>query len=114
VPVIVTFPEAKIMTGVFAAFGVNVTVTPAGTFTVVKLKTPLGGRATVVLVAGAKAPSAPVLPLSKGADITERGVISIPNKTTAAQIRLRKVLRAFNFVCLMFFVIAITSLLFSL
>jgi hypothetical protein len=48
---------------VFAAFLLNFTVTPAGMFTVVKLKTPLGGRLSVVLAVGLKAPSAPVLPL---------------------------------------------------
>ena len=51
------------MTGVLAAFRANVTVTPAGIVTVVKLKTPLGGSGTVVLAVGANTPSAPVLPL---------------------------------------------------
>jgi hypothetical protein len=56
---------ASIVTDVFAAFGVNVTVTPAGMVMVVKLKIPLAGTVKVVLAEGAKAPSAPVLPLLK-------------------------------------------------
>src|SRR2546425_666974 len=63
VPAMVTFPLARIVTGVFAALRVKVTVTPAGMFTVVKLKTPLAGNVSVVLAVGLKAPSAPVLPL---------------------------------------------------
>jgi hypothetical protein len=59
----VTLPLARIVTGVLVTLRVNVTVTPAGMFTVVKLKTPLAGNVSVVFVAGLKAPSAPVLPL---------------------------------------------------
>jgi hypothetical protein len=65
VPAIVTSPVARIVTGVLALFGVTVTVTPAGTFIVVKLKTPVGGSASVVVAVGAKGPSSPVLPLLK-------------------------------------------------
>jgi hypothetical protein len=65
VPAIVTSPVARSVTGVLALFRVTVTVTPAGTFTVVKLKMPSGGSASVVVAVGAKAPSAPVLPLLK-------------------------------------------------
>jgi hypothetical protein len=65
VPAIVTSPVAKIVTGVFVAFRVNRTVTPAGILTVVKLKAPLGGSVSVVVEGGLKAPSAPVLPLVK-------------------------------------------------
>jgi hypothetical protein len=64
VPLIVTSPVARIVTGVFAAFFEKVTVTPAGIVTVVKLNTPLGGSVRVVFAAGANAPSAPVLPLT--------------------------------------------------
>jgi hypothetical protein len=59
----VTAPVARRMAGVFAAFLVKVTVIPEGILIVVKLNTPLGGRASVVLLAGLKAPSVPVLPL---------------------------------------------------
>jgi hypothetical protein len=65
VPATVTLPLASMVTGVLAAFRVKVTVTPAGMLIVVKLNTPLGGRASVVLVVGLNAPSAPVLPLLK-------------------------------------------------
>jgi hypothetical protein len=66
----VTAPWAKRITGVFAAFRVNLTVTPAGMMMVVKLKIPLGERATVTVHGvgvhvGLKGPSAPVLPLLK-------------------------------------------------
>jgi hypothetical protein len=63
-PAIVTSPVARMTTGVLAAFFVNVTATPEGIFTVVKLKTPLGGSVSVVLAVGFKAPSAPVEPLT--------------------------------------------------
>jgi hypothetical protein len=61
----VTFPVARRIAGVLAAFRVKVTVTPEGILIVVKLKTPLGGSARVVLLVGLKGPSAPVLPLLK-------------------------------------------------
>ena len=64
----VTSPVASIVTGVLAAFFLNLTVTFEGMFTVVKLKTPLASRGTVVVLVkpdGLNAPSAPVLPLSK-------------------------------------------------
>jgi hypothetical protein len=64
VPAIVTSPVAKNTTGVLAAFFVNVTATPDGMFTVVKLKMPFGGSVSVVLAVGFKAPSAPVEPLT--------------------------------------------------
>jgi len=60
----VTLPLAKIVTGVLVVFFLNVTVTPEGIFTEVKLKIPLGGNCSWVLTVGLKAPSAPVLPLS--------------------------------------------------
>jgi len=56
---------ASKVTGVLAAFLAKVTVTPEGILIVVKLKTPFGGSVNVVVAAGAKAPSAPVLPLLK-------------------------------------------------
>ena len=64
VPAIVTSPLARIVTGVLVAFFWNVTVTPGGIFTEVKLKMPLGGNCSCVFTVGLKAPSAPVLPLS--------------------------------------------------
>jgi hypothetical protein len=63
VPLMVTLPVARRIAGVFAAFRVKVTVTPEGILTVVKLNTPVGGRARMVLLAGLNGPSAPVLPL---------------------------------------------------
>ena len=48
---------------VFAALRVNRTVIPDGMLTVVKLKRPVAGRASVVFVVGLNAPSAPVLEL---------------------------------------------------
>lgn len=68
VPAIVTSPLASMVTGVLAAFRVNVTVTPAGMLIVVKLSTPVEGSGIVTVhgvgvQVGAKAPSAPVLPL---------------------------------------------------
>src|SRR5205814_1307893 len=63
VPAMVTSPLASIVTGVFAAFRRNLTVTPRGMLIVVKLKTPLGGSASVMSAVGLNAPSAPVLPL---------------------------------------------------
>ena len=53
VPATVTVPLANIVTGVFAAFCIKVTVTPAGILTVVKLKTPFGGSVKLVLAIGA-------------------------------------------------------------
>jgi hypothetical protein len=50
---------------VLEAFFLKVTVTPAGMFTVVKLKIPLDGNCSTVSAVGLKAPSAPVLPLLK-------------------------------------------------
>src|SRR5260221_9626995 len=64
-PPMTTSPVARMTTGVLAVFLRNATVTPTGMLTEVKLKIPLGGRVTVVLTAGLKAPSAPVLPLTK-------------------------------------------------
>ncbi|MBI3722022.1 MAG: hypothetical protein HY248_05665 [Fimbriimonas ginsengisoli] len=72
----VTLPVASSLTGVLAAFRVNVTMTPAGIVIVVKLKMPESGSGTVTVfpltvlpggtvVGGLKAPSAPVLPLLK-------------------------------------------------
>ena len=63
VPAMLTFPVARNATAVLAALRVNRTVTPDGTVTVVKLKRPVAGRASVVFVVGLNAPSAPVLPL---------------------------------------------------
>jgi hypothetical protein len=53
---------------VFAALWVKVTVTPAGTFMVVKLNTPVSGKVVwtvqgIGVQVGLKGPSAPVLPL---------------------------------------------------
>jgi hypothetical protein len=64
----VTSPVANIVTGVLAALGIKLIVTPLGIFTVVKLNTPLGGTCTFCvegLLGGANAPSAPVEPLLK-------------------------------------------------
>jgi hypothetical protein len=63
IPAIVTLPLASSVTDVFATLRANRTVTPEGMLTVVKLKTPLGGRFTVTLPVGLNGPSAPVLPL---------------------------------------------------
>ena len=62
-PAIVTSPLARKTTGVFRAFFLNETVTPAGMLTDVKLNTPLGGSVSSVFTVGLNAPSAPVLPL---------------------------------------------------
>jgi hypothetical protein len=64
-PAITASPCTSITTGVLAALRRNVMVTPLGIFTEVKLKTPLGGNGISMLTVGLKAPSAPVLPLSK-------------------------------------------------
>lgn len=64
VPWMTMSPDASMTTGVFAAFLWNVTVTPAGMFTEVKLNTPLAGGCKTVVAVGLNAPSAPVLPLS--------------------------------------------------
>jgi hypothetical protein len=61
----VTSFVARMYAGVLAAFGVNVTVTPDGIFTDVKLNTPFGGSCKTVFDMGVNAPSAPVLPLTK-------------------------------------------------
>jgi hypothetical protein len=66
-PATVTSPVASIVTGVFSAFFLNVTVTPEGILIVVKLKIPLSGICSTVLAVGANSPSAPVLPLSNAA-----------------------------------------------
>jgi hypothetical protein len=79
VPLMVTAPVARRTAGVFAAFRVKVTVTPEGILIVVKLKTPVGGRASVVLLAGLKGPSAPVLPLLK-----VWAAAGVPARTTSA------------------------------
>ena len=62
-PAIVTSPLASITTGVLVVFFLNVTVTPEGMFTVVKLNIPPGGSGSSVFTVGLNAPSAPVLPL---------------------------------------------------
>jgi len=85
VPAIVTSPEASIVTGVLVVFGVKVTVTPTGIVMVVKLNLPLGGTAKAVLLVGEKAPSAPLLPLSKraaraGTAVSSNAPIIIPPK----------------------------------
>lgn len=61
----VALPLARITTGVLVVFFLNVTVTPVGMFTVLKLNIPLGGSWSSVFTVGLNAPSAPVLPLSK-------------------------------------------------
>jgi hypothetical protein len=66
-PAIVTLPVARITTGVLVTFFLNDTVTPAGMFTVVKLKIPLGGKSRTVVTVGLNGPSAPVLPLLNAA-----------------------------------------------
>jgi hypothetical protein len=86
VPAMVTSPVARITTGVFAAFLAKVTVTPAGIFTVVKLKIPLSGTST--LAVGTNAPSAPVLPLLNTAQAAPGINIAMP-KTAAAHVLLR-------------------------
>lgn len=58
-------PFTRITTGVLAVFLLKVTVTPSGIVKELKLKTPLSGRSRRVSTLGEKAPSAPVLPLSK-------------------------------------------------
>jgi hypothetical protein len=63
VPAIVTSPLARIYTGVLAELRWNVTFTPAGMFTVVKLNIPSAGNVRTVSLVGLNAPSAPVLPL---------------------------------------------------
>ena len=77
-PAIVTLPLARITTGVFVVFFVNVTVTPLGILTVVKLKIPLGGNCSVVFTVGLNAPSASVLPLSNAntGEITKLAAIN--------------------------------------
>jgi hypothetical protein len=79
----VTLPVARRMTGVLAAFRVKVTVTPEGILMVVKLKTPFGGRASVVLLEGLKAPSAPVLPLLKVWAVVHAGTRRRPKRRPA-------------------------------
>lgn len=92
VPATVTVPLANIITGVFAAFFTKLTVTPEGILTVVKLKTPLGGKVNVVLAVGAKAPSAPVLPLLKvWADTVPVQSSTITKLVTPNQPRMRGV-----------------------
>jgi hypothetical protein len=85
VPLIVTSPVARIVTGVFAPFLAKVTVTPAGIVTVVKLNTPLGGSASVVFAAGANAPSAPVLPLTN--TWAAAGELMVPQRTKPRMMR---------------------------
>jgi hypothetical protein len=107
-PVIVTLPLARIVTGVFAAFLTKVRVIPVGTETVVKFKTPsakppagvfgrvavvpLGWKVTTPVfrsrtipvvpvggVMGGNAPFAPVLPLEKlWADTGTAANVKIP------------------------------------
>src|SRR5262249_51059722 len=72
-PAIVTFPEARSVTGVFVALRVKLTVTPTGILMVVRLKIPLGGMATLVFAVGLNAPSAPVLPLLNVCALTLTG-----------------------------------------
>jgi hypothetical protein len=64
VPEIVTFPVARIVTGVFRELREKRIVTPEGMLMVVKLKTPLSGNIKVWLSVGLKGPSAPVEPLT--------------------------------------------------
>src|SRR5205809_3458699 len=52
IPAMVTLPLARIVTGVFVAFRVTFTVAKGGMLTLVKLNTPLGGRASVVVPFG--------------------------------------------------------------
>jgi hypothetical protein len=89
----VTFPVARRTAGVLAAFFVKVTVTPLGILMVVKLKTPLGGRVSTVLLLGLKAPSAPVLPLMKvwavsGVAVTAKATRLPSTRPTASHLRL--------------------------
>src|SRR6478672_5336730 len=65
-PLIVTLLVASKCTGVFNGFLLKVSVAPAATLMVVKLKMPLAGRFNVVFDVTLSAPSAPVLPVSKG------------------------------------------------
>jgi hypothetical protein len=58
-----TSPVASITTGVLVALRWNLTITPVGMVTEVKLNMPDGGSGTVVFTVGANGPSAPVLPL---------------------------------------------------
>src|SRR5262249_39306730 len=88
----VTLPVARIVTGVLVAFFVNFSVVPDGTLTVVKLKTPLAGRASVVVPAPVRAPPTPVLPLLKvwaSAHGRPTPTRSVPvTKTTAHRCRM--------------------------
>lgn len=91
----VTLPVASSVTGVLAAFRVNVTMTLAGMLIVVKLKTPFGDSANVVLVVGLNAPSAPVLPLlnvcASAGPVLQMIAVSIATSISlfAAQLRVR-------------------------
>ena len=57
-----TSPVAKRNTGVLKLFRVNVSILPAAMVIVVKLKMPLVGRFSVMLLVTLSGPSAPVLP----------------------------------------------------
>jgi hypothetical protein len=100
----VTFPEAKIVTGALAAFRVKVTVTPTGISTVVKLNTPLDGTVSTVFAVGAKAPSAPVLPLSKGADTAKDGHSSPAAKSSTIKNQWHQTLIQDSLYSLCFFI----------
>jgi hypothetical protein len=70
------------ITGVLVTFFWNLTVTPAGISTVVKLKIPLGGIVNVVFAVGLNAPSAPVLPLTKPAALASDAINAIAKPAT--------------------------------
>src|SRR5262249_11381017 len=91
VPAMVMLPVARIVTGVFAALRVNRTVTPEGIVTFVKLKTPLGGTASVTFAGGANTPSAPVLPLLNVCADTGPGVITARTNAIAVVVNRRMV-----------------------
>lgn len=74
------------VTGVLVPLFWKRTLTPEGIETVVKLKMPLGGNASVVSCVGEKAPSAPVLPLLNGAAETAPDK---PNRQAKATLRKR-------------------------
>ena len=90
----VTLPLARIVTGVFVAFRVTFTVAKGGMLTLVKLNTPLGGRASVVVpFGGVNAPSAPVLPLlNVWASAGETASTAATSPTIAVKICMRTLL----------------------
>src|SRR5687768_7149419 len=69
----------------------NETVTPAGMWMVVKLKTPSAGIGSCTLAVGANAPSAPVLPLLKVCAVATQGATRTPRNTNSRQTGARRI-----------------------